>query len=193
MVALDNKTKRITQKLPKYLGIAIVTGIATWFVVISPIMSRLEKNKFEAALGELSLIVDKDRTAIPDSSGTVTTDKSCGRPNLKYAEGPTSCNVTKKLTYKSVSFDEAKNILEQISSRYTNPLRRGPLMKSTEFSQDVKTNPQYIYQTMDSIKDLNCAITYELVLGNSESDKNDISIIYGCGGLTKYTHYPVET
>lgn len=194
MVALDDKTKHIARKLPKYLGVALVIGIAVWFAVISPVLSRLEKNKFEAAYVNLQKVAE-DLQNKAGKANTVENLKKCGYSGAKFSKGRLSCSVRIELNYDRLNLEESNAYLQKASALIESPLYPGMGTKGLTTFEDIDYFRQIVSQGF-YYDDMYCQVEYEYIDTSKQNTKtpntqDGLFVDMVCFEESRAAHYPV--
>ncbi len=157
--------------------------IAGHYLLVAP---YLETQKFQTAETEVKTIVSNIEKDYPLSN--IGEEKTCDRPNLKFEEGPLSCDFYLTYRIKVETEQEAVAIASQIDS-YFRSINKIEIQADQSDSLRNYPNPAKTAKTRFKEKNsgMNCVVVYDF----AESADTNKSIGISCGAQVKYSkNYP---
>jgi Tfp pilus assembly major pilin PilA len=153
---VNKKSKTILKATLVVLAVFAVSAIAFRLYQI-----QKEKNDFAQAEKYITSIAQRIEQIV-GTADNETEEKSCGRANQKFAEGPLSCAVSVTLEYSNKDYVESNVLLEKIKSNFSGKLRIGSVdARDAAFNQPRQENDsQVFYQDSSSIGSIQCILGY---------------------------------
>lgn len=169
------------QKITKY----ILVGLA--LLILGAIGYRIyqiqkEKQDFAKAEQRIDALAQQIEQLIgkPDE---IKKEKTCGRANRVYAEGPLGCSVYTNLIYENRGLAQANDILARLKA-----LVGGPVYNSLGLDEGVEFSDKKTYSLTQEIGNLGsvyCSSRYS-------HEQNKLHIELSCGGQVISQYYPLK-
>ena len=195
-MTIGNKeiTKQFVLKVAGFAAICLaVLGLTVYVYLI-----QREKSQFATAEKEIDALYAQivEKVGKPDQEKK---EKTCDRPNLKFAKGPLSCSVSKSMLFENKNFEESNSLMSNISSLSYMPVRVGSVSSELPgFTANGRRNGDQVFsQSFSSKTNLSCTLSY--VYPAKEQDEFSASntstafeVSFDCGGSAMSEYFPVK-
>jgi hypothetical protein len=201
MINLDPKTKKWLRLARKVFIVLFAVGILAWFFVISPYLTRQEKQRFESAASSLQKLKEELYLDIGKPSDELTT-KECVYASAKFTKGSRSCSIKLSLLFVGIDFEESNKRMQIIEKKlgvgFLDRVRRGGELQEAFISPETESRQQRFGLTFSRDDCENCSLTliypnkpsYDNSFSNAPVESLVIDITYSAEARAE--HYPVE-
>ncbi len=176
------------------LWIAVI-GAGLFVVVVRPLQIRNQKAQFDKAEASLDALVLEIEAKI-GKADEVKKEKSCGRANLKNAEGPLICSVSVDLLFASTDVNSANGSLQKLLGSNNKKLRIGSAAaEGTSFlPTSEKRSDQTFFQDFQTASEPSCAYSYRYPAneGVFKLGGENFEVGMTCGGPAFKEYYPLK-
>jgi hypothetical protein len=196
------KQKGKASRIVFIIFVSILAFMFLRIVVIDPLLAAREKTMFEQAEADLKLIAEEVQEVIGKADDSAQ-DNTCGRPNLKYSQGPLSCSTSRKMVYIDLGLEQTNKFIDELASHLSSSQLTSEYSDNGQrFDKPEEIRSLYVSVNQEFSLDnsLRCGITY---ITNLETDnyrafpdkkieKKDLIISLHCSGSARAEHYTMR-
>lgn len=194
--------RKLSIKKPGHFILLVLLVLGLGIIVNNQVADYKDRQLFEQAEAKTEEISTQIISKTGKPTKTISRN-SCGRANLKFAEGPLVCNVTKHHLFIVSNFQEANQALTNVSALSEHPIRPTSLSQEMPFAfveEGINTKSQEFFQKIENFDFLHCNFSFEYPINDKSAyydllepqAPENLRIGVSCGGPARTQHYPLR-